>query len=48
LIKIEVGKDKQYIVYEIDKGKMLWKELGFAIFNSESDETDIESKFTIG
>lgn len=40
------GKDKQYIVYEIDKGKMLWKELGFAIFNSDEDESEIENKFT--
>jgi len=32
------GKDKSYIIYEVDKGKMLWKELGLAVFHSEVDE----------
>jgi replicative DNA helicase len=29
------GNDKRYIIYEVDKGKMIFKELGYAVFNDE-------------
>jgi hypothetical protein len=33
LDKSRRGPSGKYIIYEVDKGKMIWKELGYAVFN---------------
>lgn len=38
------GKDKQKIIYEVDKGKIIFKELGFAVFKKKEDEDSVENR----
>lgn len=40
------GKDKQKIIYEVDKGKLIFKELGFAVFNNREDEELVTDRNT--
>jgi replicative DNA helicase len=38
------GKDHKYIIYEVDKGKVIFRELGWAVFNSDEAEKEFMEK----
>jgi len=38
------GKDKQKIILEVDKGKLIFKEIGFAKFKKQEDEDMLEKR----
>lgn len=38
------GKDHRYIISEVDKGKVIFKELGWAVFNSDEEEKEFVGK----
>jgi replicative DNA helicase len=37
LDKSRRGLSGKYIIYEVDKGKMIWQELGYAVFNHKEE-----------
>jgi hypothetical protein len=41
------GLDKVNIIYKVDKGKMIWQEIGTAVFNNKSDEEEFLEKEAI-